>query len=1154
MKKNGQGIVCDGNFTRKSFPKMKFLAVILLSWLTVSATGNTYFQQTKLTINLLNSSVKEVFEKIEENSEFILLYDEAIVDLDRKVSVKMENKTIEQILDQVFKGTENTYKIYDRQVVILKDKSAKAPSMLEIPVESTQEQGKKNVSGTVTDGAGEPITGAVVSIKGTSKGAITDIDGKYNIVVDDDNVILTFSFIGFQPQEQAVAGKTVLNVVLGEDVQALGEVVVTALNIERDKNSLGYSVTQVGANEINDAKENNPINSLAGKVSGLQITKSPTGVDGSSRVVLRGVSSITGNNRPLFVIDGIPMDAGYGGAGRWGGRDSGDALADLNPEDIESMSVLKGAGAAAAYGSRGANGVILITTKKGKNRKGIGISWSSGVSLETPMVTPDFQYDYTQGAFEQYPGLTGTPQRPANDHPWVWSYGEKINGQTKVNWLGEEEVMSKQANPYKEFLRLGNSFTNTVAFDGGNDKTNFRASLTNQDSKGIVPNNNLSRQTINLRGFSKLGEKIEFDSKITYIRSNVKNRPALAEDGANIIQTLAILPRNISLESLENNTINEKGEVNKWTVDNTFSNPYWVLDNIYNADKKDRFQGMFSMKWDVFKNFDLMLRSGLDNVSSKYESHENPGRSSDGNLGEGIMNSGASSSMEWNSDFLGSYSKKLDDFAFGLSVGGNYRYNEYSSISQSGSGMKVPGLYNVSNYQYFGTGAYQSKKKVYSIYGLGNLSYKNYLYLDVTARNDWSSTLPLKNNSYFYHSENLSFLFTEAFNLNLNWLNSGKLRASYAKVGNDTGPYQISKYYSILQTQTNYPLAGIGGQLPHLDLQPEETYSYEIGTNLVLLNNRLVFDFTYYNSISDNQIMNVDLAPSTGYATRKMNAGKIKNNGMEVQVNGTPVSTESGFSWDVILTWSKNYSEVIELYGDMEFLQLAEDFGVSIQARPDHPYGEIYTTDFKRDAFGNKLIDKDGYAQAGEYKAMGNINPDWIGGLSNQFSYKNWSLSFLIDMQMGGDIYSWGKAYMALFGTGAETLEGREEWIAGTGGYVESGISEVYGKPNTVAIDPSMRWYNLYNEEIGAEWIQDATNVRLRELVIGYKMPSKWFASTPINNISLSLVGRNLFFFYRAMDHFDPESGYSSGNVGNGLEHLSLPSTTSYGFNLKVNF
>ncbi|MFV0482967.1 MAG: SusC/RagA family TonB-linked outer membrane protein [Bacteroidales bacterium] len=1154
MKKNRQNFVCIGNSTEKIFLKTKLLAVILLSWLTVSATGNSYSQETKLTLNVLNSSVKEVFDQIEESSEFILLYDENVVDLDRKVSVRAENKTVKQILDQVFKGTSNTYKVYDRQIVILKDKNAKVPVSLETSEKSIQEQEKKTVTGTVTDGSGEPITGASVVIKGTIKAAITDIDGKFSISVDKNNTTLVFSFIGFQAQEVSVAGKTVLNVVLGEDVQDIGEVVITALNIERDKNSLGYSVTQVGADEINDAKENNPINSLAGKVSGLQITKSPTGVDGSSRVVLRGVSSITGNNRPLFVIDGIPMDAGYGGAGRWGGRDGGDALADLNPEDIESMSVLKGAGAAAAYGSRGANGVILITTKKGKNRKGIGISWSSGVSLETPMVTPDFQYDYTQGAFGQYPNLTGTPQKPMNDYPWIWSYGEKINGQTQVNWLGEEEVMTKQANPYKEFLRLGNSFTNTVAFDGGNDKTSFRASITNQDSKGIVPNNGLSRQTINLRGFSKLGEKIEFDSKITYIRSKVENRPALAEDAANMVQALAILPRNISLSSLENNTIGDDGNINKWTVDNTFANPYWVLDNIYNADKKDRFQGMFSLKWDIFKNFDLMLRSGLDNINGKSEAYENPGKPSDGNMGKGTMKNRAYSSMEWNSDFLGTYNKRFDDFSFNLSLGGNYRYNEYSNISQSGKVMKVPGLYNISNYQDFGTGASKSQKKVYSLYGLGNFSYKNYLYLDVTARNDWSSTLPINNNSYFYHSENLSFLFTEAFNLNLDWLNSGKLRASYAKVGNDTSPYQISRYYNILQTQTDYPLAGINSQLPHFDLKPEETYSYEVGTNLVFLDNRLVFDFTYYNSISDNQIMNVDLAPSTGYGTRKMNAGKIKNNGIEIQVNGTPVSTKSGFNWDVVLTWSKNYSEVVELYGDMEFLQLAEDFGVSIQARPGRPYGEIYTIDFKRDAFGNKLIDKDGYAQAGEYKAMGNINPDWIGGLSNQFSYKNWTLSFLIDMQKGGDVYSWGKAYMGLFGTSAETLEGREEWAAGTGGYVESGVSEVDGKPNAVAIDPSMRWYNLYNQLIGAEWMQDATNIRLRELVLGYKMPSQWFANTPINNISLSLVGRNLFFFYRAMDHFDPESGYSSGNAGNGIEHFSLPSTSSYGFNLKVNF
>ena len=1010
-------------------------------------------------------------------------------------------------------------------------------------------QQEKTVSGNVTDESGEPLPGVTVIIKGTTLGTVTDIEGKYAISNIHEGNALQFSFIGYHSQEVPVNAKSNINIILTENIQTIDEVVVTALSIQRNKNSLGYSITQVDGDEINQAKENNPINSLAGKVAGLQITKAPTGVDGSSRVILRGVASLLGNNRPLFVIDGIPMDAGFGGGGRWGGKDSGDALADLNPEDIESMSVLKGAGAAAAYGSRGANGVILVTTKKGKSRKGIGVSVSSGFTAETPMITPNFQYDYAQGAFTDYPVMNGSRM----DHPWIWSYGPKMEEQTAKDWLGNETQLVRQSNPYDEFFRMGSTFTNTIAFDGGNEITSFRASLTNQDSKGIMPNNGLSRQTINLRGSSKLGEKISFDGKITYIRSQVKNQPYLAEDGANIVQALNILPRSVSLESLRNNISDEFGNEVKWTVDNTFSNPYWVLNNLKNSDKKNRLQAMYSVNWDFATNLKLMVRSGIDYTNSNGKSWESPGRQSI-YIGRGSISQGMGNGIEWNSDMLMTYNRKIKDFNINLSAGGNYRYNQGNSISQWGNVERVPNFVNISNYKSFGTSEWYTKKAVYSAYGLGTFSFKNYLYVDITARNDWSSTLPLNNNSYFYHSENLSFLFTEAFGISNKILNTGKFRASYAKVGNDTGPYQIDQYYNIAQTQTPYPLANIGGQLPHFDLQPEETQSWEVGTNLSFFQNRLVVDATYYYSISDNQIMNVDLTPSTGYSSKKMNAGKIENSGYEFQLNGNPISSKNGLNWDVIVTWSKNKSVVRELYGDMEFLPLAEEFHMTMEAHIDQPYGVIYAIDYKRDAFGNKLIDKNGYSQVGERKAMGNINPDWMGGIMNRISYKGLALSFLIDFQKGGDIYSWGKAYRGLFGTSAETLEGRAEWNAGTGGFIEKGIKESNGQPNDIAIEPTYRWYNLYNQQIGSEWVIDATNIRMREVVLSWSLPSRWLLKTPVSNVNFSLVGRNLFFLYNAMGDIDPESGYSSGNTGSGIEHMSLPSTSSYGANLKINF
>ena len=597
------------------------------------------YAQDNISLKVENMTLESVFKTIQEKTGYRFFYSDDLVDLDKLISINVKSGGIETLVSQLQQQTKLVFRLMEDKLIVVEPANTPQQNII-INGKITSEKEK------------EGLPGVNVVVKGTTNGVVTNLDGSFTIKVPTENSVLTFSFIGFESQEISINGRRVIDVVLKEDVESLDEVVVTALAIERNKNSLGYSITQVGSDDINQAKENNPINSLVGKVSGLQITKSPTGVDGSSRVILRGVASMLGNNRPLFVIDGIPMDAGHGGAGRWGGKDGGDALADLNPEDIASMSVLKGAGAAAAYGSRGANGVILITTKKGKNKKGIGVSVSSSCSMDKPMVTPSFQNDYTQGAFGLYPSLAGNPPKPLADYPWIWSYGTKIENQMATNWLGNEEEMSKQPNPYDEFFRTGTSFTNTISFDAGNENTTFRTSLTNQDSKGIMPNNKLSRQTINLRGFSKLGNDIEFDSKLTYIRSKVRNRPHLAEDGANVVQSLAIMPRNISLQSLKDNTSDENGNMLKWNTDNTFSNPYWIIDNKKNTDEKNRLQAMFSVSWRMHNNFKVLVRSGIDYSNSNSKDYENPGRPSI-SVGKGSMSQGMSNKLEWNSDFFG---------------------------------------------------------------------------------------------------------------------------------------------------------------------------------------------------------------------------------------------------------------------------------------------------------------------------------------------------------------------------------------------------------------------------------------------------------------------------------------------------------------------
>jgi len=1034
------------------------------------------------------------------------------------------------------------------------------------------------VKGKVTSKA-EPdgLPGVNVVIKGTVNGVITDINGIYQINVPSSDAVLQFSFIGFQSQEIQLNGQSTIDVILVENVQSIDEVIVTALAIQRNKESLGYSISQVGNEEFSQAKENNIMNSLAGKVSGLQISTTPSGVDGSTRVVLRGISSLSGNNRPLIVIDGIPVNGGtFGSAGTSSGTDSkdmGDALSDINPENVESMSVLKGAGASAAYGSRGANGVILITTKKGAKKKGIGVSISSNYTIEQPYMYPDMQNVYGQGAFGEYPANIDAIK---GSEPYIWSWGPKMEGQLFTSYLGEKALFVPQPNPYKEYYENGASLTNTVAFEGGDAETNIRASITNQSSTGIIPTNSLDKQTLNLRGVTKLGKVIELDGKVTYIHHKAEDRPYLSENQGNAGWAFNNMPRNISLQDLKENTVDAQGR-ELWAWDRTAGNPYWALENKQNYDTRDRIQTLLSTKFYILENLTLLARSGFDFMNRTAREYAASGSKNEANY-KGWYNQGWENNMEWNTDALLTYIKELNgELSIDLNVGGNYRYNQGKGIYQSGQNWRVPDFYRMSNLQEYSTSEGFNEKEVWSVLGLGQISWKNYLYFDYTLRNDWSSTLPVEDNSnsYFYHSENISFLYTELLNIKSSVLSSGKIRGSYAKVGNDTGAYNLSDYYDVNQSQLPYSTGSMSNTLANSHLMPENTFSWEIGTNLGFFDNKLVVDLTYYDAYTVNQIMRVKTSPSTGWGDRWINSGELSNKGFELQIDGTPIDRADGLRWDITFNMSKNISEVVSLYKDdyqdVQNLVLKTsvmDWAI-IEARVGGTFGEIYGIDYARDEKGNKLIDDSGYALKGDYKKLGDINPDFIGGLSNKLTYKNFNLSFLIDFQMGGEYYSHSSLYRDLMGTGTSSLKGREEWDSthqGFGyflpipgvfpdGYIEDGVNANTGLPNDEPVQPIFRHVEmLVNRGIVTDYIMDASNVRFRELVFGYTLPSKWLDKTFIAKANLSLVGRNLFFIYLATKNIDPEAGFDAGNFGNAFELNTMPGTRSYGFNLNLGF
>ncbi len=1140
-----KAIPCQINLPR-TFLAIRFIMYLLLAMtIQVSAFASS---QTNLSIEVKDQTVRVILGKIQEQSSYRFFYSDDMIDLDKRISLSVKNKPVEAVMADITRKANIQYKMLEDNLIVI------------LPSETQQ---ARTVTGKVTASMdGSPIPGVNVVVQNTGTGTITDLDGNYSVDVGSENPVIVFSYVGYVNEEIEVGTQSIINVILIESIESLEEIVVTGLSIARDKESLGYSVSQVTGEEVNQVKADNFANALTGKVAGLQITQSSTGVGGSTRVILRGISSISGNNRPMFVIDGVPMLSGYN-AGNNPDKDGGDALADINPDDIESISVLKGAGAAAIYGSRGANGVILITTKKGAVSKGFKVDFNSSYMREDPLVLPDLQNEYGQGGLRgRYPIVNRN--NTVLDHPSIWSYGPKMDGRTVIGWTGEDETYEAPENQFKYYFRTGQTFINNLALEVGNPNSSLRVSITDQHSTGIVPNNSLSRQTFNTRGFTRQGI-FELDAKVTYIHHKVDNRPILRESGGNAPLSLSLLPRNISAQSLEANTTDEFGKEMTWLRDETFGNPYWMLKNQGNYDIKDRYQTAFSVKMNFSDQLNLMLRSGLDQATTEDKNWVNSGTQTSNN-GRGNYSHSIRTSFEWNSDLLLTYQNEKGHFSYGASLGGNYRVDNFKDVGQSGSGLQIPGFYNISNMSEYYTNEYSSQYEIASIYGLANVSYRNMLYMDFTYRSDWSSTLPVDNNQFDYYSINTSWLVTNTFNLPTS-ITSWKLRGSLAKTGNDTSPYRLENVYGILQMPLPYSMVGIPAELKTPDLLPEINNTWEVGTEIGFFKNRLRLDMTYYYSLAKNQIMSVPIPISTSYSSKVLNSGEVQNDGIEIQLDAGIIQSRSGFTWDAMLTYTKNNSIVKSIHPDLNSIILNSAWHGTIQAVPGEEYGLIYGYDWKRDEAGNRLIDANGWPMRGDLISHGSINPDYIFGFRNKFAYKGITLSVLIDGTMGSEIYSWGKTYKMLWGTDIETVEGREEWFAThnefgfplpgvePGGYVFEGVLESSGAPNTKPIsDPAYRGYLPYREQVVDGSVLDASNIRIREAFLSYSFPYKLVSRWKLTSLDLSITGRNLYFFYRPADHIDPEAGYSSGNTGNGIEQSTLPSTRSIGFNLKLGF
>lgn len=1129
--------------TLTKIPKSVFFFCFLIN-LSISSVlaADTYAQSTILTLQMNNKPIKEVFNYIEKNSEFVFVYLDNVIDSRKVVDVNLHNQPITVILDELFKGTDLTYKIDNRQILV-KRKEAKESSFLSV-------QQTIDITGVVKDDVGEPVIGANILVKGTNNGVITDMEGRFSLKIPQANALLVVSYIGYISQEIQVGDKRSLTIILHPATEDLGEVVVTALGIKRETKALGYSVQEVKGGSLTEARESNVLNSLSGKLAGVQISRSGNGEGGSSRIIIRGNNSIAGNNEPLVVVDGVPVNnfnSGTSGIDQWGGSDGGNGLSDINPDDIESISVLKGAAAAALYGARAGNGVLMITTKKGSKVKGLGITWNSNVMMENPLVKPKMQNLYGQGT-------NGTFDANSN-----YSWGAKMEGQMLKDWTGQERPYSAYDNDITDFLGTGVTTTNTLEANAVNEKISFRGTLSYQRMDGVIPTNYQDKYMMNLRTTVNLSKKLSLDAKINYVKQRGWNRPQLTGSPENIMANYLMMPRNVHYSDMAGG-VNEDGAVKRWTTDeaNYVLNPYYTTGFNKNNNQRDRFIGFLALQYTPTSWLTIKLRHGEDMYWEKGDWRHASGTPYGKYNGKGDYGLNTSDFRERNTDALITATKDNwwdSGFSGSLSVGGNLMFQQNNSYAMSTGLLAIPDFFAISNGETPTPSHYISKKSVNSLYGFAQLSYKNWIFLDVTARNDWSSTLPYKNRSFFYPSVGLGWVVSDmlrSYEVNVpEWLSLAKLRASYAEVGNDTDPYRLLTTYGIYTVIDDIKGASTASTIPLADLKPELIKSTEAGFDIRFFNNRLGLDLTWYKKNATNQILALPISSTTGKSSRMINAGNIQNTGIEIVLNGTPVRTKD-FEWNVSVNYSKNTNKIKELHPDSRRFILASTDFVNIVATEGSTYGDLYGRAYQRDEQGRKIIDENGLPllESDMNTQIGNYMPKWTGSMINSFTYKNLSFSFMLDMRYGGDIFVNSLARGSQYGTTELSLQGRDEWYAGTGGIVVDGVT-ADGKQNTVAANPQAYWDRV--SRAGEEFVYDGTNLRLRELTVGYMFPNKILAKTPFTNLKLSFVGRNLWLIKNNIPGYDPESSYSTGN-GQGIEYASLPSMRSFGFNLNVSF
>ncbi|HWK55688.1 MAG TPA: SusC/RagA family TonB-linked outer membrane protein [Parapedobacter sp.] len=1078
----------------------------------------------------------------------------------------------------------------------------------------------RRISGSVTaESDGYPLSGVSVVVTGTTAGTATDDNGAYSIVVPSGSQSLTFSMLGYISQTVTIGANNTVNIQLASDASELSEVVVTALGVRREKKSLGYATQDVSADDLTANTNQNLINNLSGRVAGAQVTSASGAVGSSSRLVLRGNNSF-GNNQPLYVIDGVPIDNSASNVASGSTSlttsavDFGSGIQDLDPNNIASINVLKGANAAALYGSRAANGVIIITTKGGTGEQGIGVTYSGGFSFENPYILPKFQNKYGQGNLgsEYYYKLAGSPGTyaewaPLNGFSYVDGAGGGVKDGYDESWGPRLDIglmipqfnspldangnriptpWVSHPNNVRDYFNTGYTLDNNVAFTSNSEKGSTRFSYTNQTQYGTVPNTDQKRNTIQVSTTQHLTSKLNVEALMNYVRIDNDNLVGQGYNSFNPMNSIGSwFGRQVDMADLKanQNETFENGAPYNW-ISVYHDNPFALVNSIFSQPRvKDRVFGYALGSYTFNPWIKAQIRVGND-VSFENRQERTSNRQID------MYRSGANGNFkqlemyrnELNADLLLTGSGDLgQDFNLSYTAGGNIRDNKYKYTIVYAEDLTVPDIYNITNVNGNpqATNRFEHKQ-VHSLFGQASLGYKGWLYLDVTGRNDWSSSLPQGNWSYFYPSASLSWVFTDALGMSNSFLNYGKLRGGWAQVGNDTNPYQtLATFLAVNPAFGGIPLYRVDPQLPPLNLLPEKVSSTEIGLELAAFDSRLRLDATYYDKITSNQIMAVDLARFGGASNIMINAGEIQNNGVEIQLGGTPVRNEN-FSWDIDVNWALNRNKVNELYTDpvtgnkLQTYPIGTSWGVNIQAVPGEPFGLIRGAKYRRNDDGALIVNPETFDEDGErmpssgllqfesQQVIGNITPDWVGGINNTFRYKDLTLSFLLDFRQGGDFYSVTDMFGAYTGVLEYTAEGslRENGVViGRDVLQDFDVVLPDGTPNDIVISAQDFFTSTAYNGGGTELsIIDGSYIKLRNINLVYQLPNSLVQRHSwLKGASVSLFANNVALLYTHKSNranVDPETAFGVGNAGLGIETYQIPSNRSVGLKLNVAF